>query len=584
MSNFRWIIANAKKVKIHLIFFFFLLIVEMATKIGVVGIQKFIVDDLFVKGKYHLLLPLLSGLMLIAIISNLYQLFAALMRNQAAFTLQQIMLKDILKLLHRMSVKQFRKHRTGKYVTNLTSDLDQTTMLIANTLPLGIMQICEAIILSIIIGSASPVLLVSVMGVSLVYLAIGKFLAPKLKSLNNQVANSNTALLITVEEGISSSREVIAFNRQDWENKRIRKYMSEHFNNIMEQLKITNKQAFYSLIMLWSIQLFVLGYGGYLVFQKDLSIGWLVIIFQFSSQLMNSYEKVYSFFVGFVGNMAFVERVREVTEEEKTNCVELISKPIRSLSFHKVTFRYDSNEDPVIRDMDLNIPVGKKVALVGMSGSGKSTIAQLLIRFYEPDSGFIAVNNKPLSQVSIDQWSKQVTFVSQDSFLFPDSIRNNLLLGREISETHMIEICKRLEIHEFIESLSLGYDTDVGERGVQLSGGQRQLIALARALLVETEIMILDESTSSLDLETERHIFNELDKLRKGKTTIVIAHRLSTIKNADIVYVISDGRIIECGDHNELITKDGVYSQLVKRFGNSIPTADFHKIEMLEPL
>lgn len=565
MNNWSWIWTYARQVKGLLVLTIFLLVLEIIANIGVVGIQKFIIDDLFVNRKYDLLVPLMAGLAGLAVTYNVLHLYAALVRNKATFRLQKLLLADMLRYMHRIPVGLFRNERTGKYVTNLTDDVNQSANLVGGTIPNGMMEISGAIILSIIIGIASPVLLLAVILTSIVYILLGKYYAPRMKKAAKDSASSQTDVIVVIEEGIASSREVIAFHREEWESLRFRDKLSVHFNNLMKQVDISNRQSMFSMIMLWGIRLLVLGYGGVLVIQGSMSIGWLVVVFQFSTQLLQAYEKVYNFFMGVAGSMASVERVREVMGGEMIASGEIqIKEPLRSLTFKNVSFKYSSDSQTVIQGLDIDIPLGQKVAFVGASGGGKSTIAQMLVRFYDPYQGQIVVNGEPLTQILRDDWMKRIDIVFQDAYLFPDTIQYNLTLGRNIHEDKLKDICRSMRIHEFIESLQHGYDTNVGERGIQLSGGQRQRIALARALLADSEILILDEATSALDLETERLVQQQLDILRQGKTTIIIAHRLTTVMNADIIYVLNGGRVEEQGTHEQLLEKGKVYSQLAQ--------------------
>jgi ABC-type multidrug transport system fused ATPase/permease subunit len=563
MSNSKWIWMYASKVKGYLSFVSLILVLEMVSNLGVIGIQKFIIDELFVHQNFDLMVPLLSGLAALALIYNLLHLYAAMIRNKADFKLQRLLLEDMIQYLHHIPVRFFRKQRTGRYVHHLTQDINQASTLISGQIPNGIMEISGAIILSVVIGFASPILLLTIMGVSAAYIALGKFFAPRMKQSAKEVTEEQSQLLVMVEESIASSREVIAFHRQLWEKMRLRERYNKYLLKIMGQLKVTNQQALFSMPMIWSIRLIVLGYGGYLVISGYLSIGWFVVIFQFSSQLLTSYEKVYNFFMNLAGQMAVVERVREVMdgEKDKDGSIQLI-KRVHSLQLENITFQYDADNTPVLQNIKIEIPIGKKAAFVGTSGGGKSTIAQLLVRFYDPDRGQIIVNGQPLSAIQRNDWLQRISVVFQEPYLFPDTVRNNLLIGRGIPEDKMIEICKQMHIHDFITSLTDGYDTQIGERGIQLSGGQRQRIALARALLADSEILILDEATSALDLETERHVQQYLDNYRKDKTTIVIAHRLSTVIDADVIYVLDRGHIVEQGTHEELMMKQGMYSKL----------------------
>jgi ABC-type multidrug transport system fused ATPase/permease subunit len=564
MSNSKWIWMYASQVKGNLSFVTLILVLEMVSNLGIIGIQKFIIDDLFVHQNFDLMVPLLSGLAALALIYNLLHLYAAMIRNKGDFKLQRLLLEDMIQYLHRIPVRLFRKQRTGRFVHHLTQDINQASTLVSGQIPNGIMEISGAIILSVVIGFASPILLLTIMGVSAGYIALGKFFAPRMKQSAKEVTEEQSQLLVMVEESIASSREVIAFHRQLWEKMRLRERYNKYFLKIMGQLKVTNQQALFSMPMIWSIRLIVLGYGGYLVISGNLSIGWFVVIFQFSSQLLTSYEKVYNFLMNLAGQMAVVERVREVMDGEKDKDGSIrLNKRVHSLQLENITFQYDADNTPVLQNINIEIPIGKKAAFVGTSGGGKSTIAQLLVRFYDPDRGQIIVNGQPLSGIQRNDWLKRISVVFQEPYLFPDTVRNNLLIGRDIPEDKMIEICKQMHIHDFIASFTDGYDTQIGERGIQLSGGQRQRIALARALLADSEILILDEATSALDLETERHVQQYLDNYRKDKTTIVIAHRLSTVIDADVIYVLDGGHIVEHGTHEELMMKQGMYSNLI---------------------
>ncbi|MGZ4111525.1 MAG: ABC transporter ATP-binding protein, partial [Tumebacillaceae bacterium] len=210
-----------------------------------------------------------------------------------------------------------------------------------------------------------------------------------------------------------------------------------------------------------------------------------------------------------------------------------------------------------------DFPIGRKVAIVGASGSGKSTVAQLLVRLYDPMEGKVRINERSLQDYQKGDWLKRLSLVPQEPYFFPESIRTNLLLGREnISEEQLRTACEIAQIQELIDELPEGLDTIIGERGISLSGGQRQRLAIARAILPEPDILLLDEGTSALDVETERLVQKALDEHRRGRTTIFIAHRLSTIENADLIYVMDHGSVVEAGTHAELMQGETKYREL----------------------
>jgi ATP-binding cassette subfamily B protein len=240
--------------------------------------------------------------------------------------------------------------------------------------------------------------------------------------------------------------------------------------------------------------------------------------------------------------------------------------------FESVTFSYDP-DTPVLRNLDMLAPAGQTTALVGLSGSGKTTVFNLLQRFWEPAKGVIRIDGQSIAGISLASLRGQIALVSQDVFLFEGTIRENITAGREdASEEQIVAAAKAAQADEFIRSLPKGYDTQVGELGSQISGGQRQRISLARAFLKDAPIILLDEPTSALDSETEQSIQEALQKLTQGRTTIVIAHRLATVANADLIHVLDKGKVVESGRHRELIDRGGLYARLYQiQFANAVP-------------
>lgn len=253
-------------------------------------------------------------------------------------------------------------------------------------------------------------------------------------------------------------------------------------------------------------------------------------------------------------------------EQEKDDGKRVLKKANGDIEFKNVTFTYSSKDSPALQNISFTIPAGKSVALVGRSGSGKSTIANLITRFYDIDEGSITIDNHDIREYTLSSLRQQVALVSQHVYLFNDTIANNIAYATDGSFS-LEQIEKAAEMAyamDFINKLDNGLNTVIGENGVMLSGGQRQRIAIARALLRDSPILILDEATSALDTESERAIQAALDELQKDRTSLVIAHRLSTIENADEILVVQDGQIIERGNHKVLINQDGAYAQLHK--------------------
>jgi ATP-binding cassette subfamily B protein len=276
--------------------------------------------------------------------------------------------------------------------------------------------------------------------------------------------------------------------------------------------------------------------------------------------------------LGFIINvskeaMASGQRIFEILDtqsevEESPDAIPL--PPIAGyVRFENVSFRYDDNDELVLKNFSLDIEPGETVAILGATGSGKSTLINLIPRFYDPTSGTITIDDIDIRTVTLESLRKQIGIVLQDTFLFATSLKDNIAYGRtNATEEEIITAAKAANIHNFIDSLPKGYDTEVGERGVTLSGGEKQRVAIARALLMNPKILILDDSTSSVDTETEHLIQNAITILVKDRTTFVIAQRLSTVKRANKIVVLENGEIIEQGTHDELLKKGGIYTEI----------------------
>mgnify|MGYP001011516158 CR=1 FL=1 len=284
------------------------------------------------------------------------------------------------------------------------------------------------------------------------------------------------------------------------------------------------------------------------------------------SVFMQPINRLTNFMQQFESGMTGLERFVEIMDV-KSVIVDLpgakeLENVRGDVEFHNVSFSYDGNEK-VLKNINIKIPAGKTVALVGPSGGGKTTLCHLIPRFYEVKEGSITIDGEDIKNYTLKSLRRNIGLVQQDIFLFAGTIRENIRYGRvDATEEEIIEAAKRANIHDFIESLPDGYDTQVGERGVRLSGGQKQRISIARVFLKNPPILLLDEATSALDNETEIKIQRALEELSKGRTTLVIAHRLSTIKNADFILVLTEEGIQEKGTHEELMEKGGIYADL----------------------
>jgi len=388
------------------------------------------------------------------------------------------------------------------------------------------------------------------------YVVVPTLTAPRLRRLNKKNQILNAQLSAELQESISASREVKAFNREEWDIKRL----GESFRAFLPlQKKIGKLQvaASSNVLIYWAIGGFLYWFGGRKVLAREMSLGSLFAMVWYFSFLDVPMRRLVALNGQLQSALAACERVFDLLDTKDPAPVQAAARPLPRVkglvAFENVGFAYDGG-NPVLSGIWLSASPGERVAIVGPSGAGKSTLVSLMLRLHDVGSGRILIDDEDISHVSLESLRTQIGVVFQETFLFHTSIRENIRFAKlDATDAEVVSAAKAANAHDFVMEFPGGYDTDVGERGAALSGGQRQRIAIARAMLLDPRILILDEATSSLDSEAEIAVCEALEQLMRGRTTFIISHSLSKIADTDRIVVLEEGRVTETGGHTQLM-------------------------------
>jgi ATP-binding cassette, subfamily B, putative efflux pump len=469
--------------------------------------------------------------------------------------------------MQKLSFTYYSNHRTGEIISRVINDVEQTKdFIITGLMNLWLDMATIIIALAIMIKMDLELTLISISMLPLYALSV-KYFFGRLRQRTRMRSQALAELQAYLHERVQGMPVIKSFAIEEEEQKRF----SEQNNNFLTKALMHtswNAKSFSVVNTVTDIApIIVIVYAGYQVLLGHITVGTLVAFVGYIDRLYSPLRRLVNSSTTLTQSFASMDRMFEFLDEtydiaDAPNAIDC--KEVKGdIVFDNVTFAYHKNEPPVLRDISFSVKAGETIALVGMSGGGKSTLVSLIPRFYDVTKGRILLDGIDIRDIRVRSLRDKIGIVFQDSFLFSDSVKENILLGKpDATDEEVIAAAKAANAHDFIMNLPDGYDTKVGERGIKLSGGQKQRIAIARVFLKNPPLLIFDEATSALDLESEHYIQEAMERLAKNRTTFIVAHRLSTITHADRIFLIEDGKIVESGTHDELMAKKGQYYHL----------------------
>ena len=534
---------------------------------------RYIVDEILSKeGSHDARLRALAAVTLGLVL--LYVVVAVLNRTRALImhVLGEAFILDLRRRMYghlqKLSLSFFESRQTGEIMSRVTNDSEVVEEFVTHAADTLVADALNVVAITVILFRLSAPLAVEAMlpvpVIALITYRYNRRVRKIYRATRERLADMNAKL----QDNLSGIRVIKSFAREDHEHGRFSHEAEEFYRMRVNAIRLwtlfmplTGLIVSLGVVLMW-------WYGGRMIVLHlgGITLGTVIAFVVYINMFYQPVANIARVTDTVQRALAAADRIFEVldTEPDLTDAPDAIEiPPIRgAVTFENVHFKYATGEE-VLRDISMHAEPGQIVALVGRSGAGKTSIVNLIPRFYDPSIGRVLVDGIDVRTVTQQSLRRQIGIVLQDTFLFNGTVRENILYGRlEASEEEMLAAAKAAHAHDFILDLPDGYDTEIGERGVKLSGGQKQRLAIARAILADPRILILDEATSSVDSESEYLIHRAMDRLMQGRTTFVIAHRLSTVKHADMIVTLEGGRIVEVGDHKSLLERDGTYTQM----------------------
>ncbi|HET6429604.1 MAG TPA: ABC transporter ATP-binding protein [Phycisphaerae bacterium] len=541
---------------------------------------RFVVDEVllgksppfiewFHNSKVGLLVGVLALMFLVqlvgAAISALHGFILGVVANRIGYDMRN----ELYERLQTLSLRFFHDSRSGDLLSRATGDVEQVTRLAANGVDELIGSALQLVIVwGIVFWMSWQVAVSLVVPMTLVALLAWRF-NKRVRPLYRAARDRMGELSAKIQENIAGIGIIKSFAREPYEQGRVENSNRRHYDKAIEALRLRSVFGPQVRVVGFLSNLIMLGVGAYFVMRGSFTVGGLLALRAYWHQLFAPIGSLARVNDRVQRSAAAADRVFAVMDHpveiaDAPDAVEL-DRVEGAISFENVSFAYNDDHEHVLTDFSVRVDPGQALGVVGPSGAGKSTLLGLLMRLYDPQAGYVRIDGHDLRRVSQASLRRQMALVSQDPFLFNETIRENILFGRlEATDEEIFEAARQANAHEFIEACLDGYDTVVGERGVKLSGGQKQRICIARAFLANPRILLLDEATSAVEPESEALIQAALERLTEGRTSVIVSHRLSMVRNADQILVIRDGRATEQGTHNQLMARDDWYARMYR--------------------
>ncbi len=552
-----------------------LLLINRLTSLVLPGTSKYLIDDVIGKHNIHMLWTLATISALAALVGGSSDFALAQILGMAAQRSITDLRKRIQQHVQRLPVRFFDATKTGVLVSRVMNDAEG----IRNLVGTGLLQLfggfVTAAVATVILFHFSVRLASIVLSTFFVFGGVLAWAFTTVRPLFKQRGEINAQVSGRLTEGFSGIRVVKAYTAEKHEERVFATGAHKLLRLVLSTMRAVSGVGALTTFLVGAVSVVVLIIGGQEVIAKKMTGGDLIAFTFYLALVVGPIVQIVGIGTQLSEAFAGLERIREILGEEREDQNDAAKRPVDDIDGHVLLrdawFEYTAGV-PVLKGIDLDAPPGRSIALVGPSGSGKSTLISLIAAFHRPTRGEILVDGMPLDDLRLADYRGHIGIVPQDSFLFAESIYDNIALGNpKASREEVLRAAHIAHVDEFAESFADKYETIVGERGVRLSGGQKQRVAIARAIVANPRILILDEATSSLDSESEALIQDGLNALMKGRTTFIIAHRLSTIRNADQILVLEDGRVIERGSHSDLMLRGGRYRALYeKQYGIAV--------------